>query len=103
MQTKIDVSELGGREGTKPLPVGMVVMTQFKKGASWRPRKLTPGKGVLDMLSHTVSARRSPERALATLQRVALQADVWKGIRGDATEVAPAILKRLKERNERRG
>ncbi len=100
-QTKITAAELGGQSGTRPLPVGLVLMTQFKNGAHWRPRKLTAGKGVLEMLFNTVSARRSPERALATLQRVAAQADVLKGVRGDARNVAPALLERL-EGNQRR-
>lgn len=94
-QTKITVAELGGRSGTKPLPVGVVLMTQFKRGARWRPRKLTAGRGVLEMLFNTVSARRSPERALATLQRVTDQADVLKGVRGDAGQVVDALLRRL--------
>lgn len=94
-QTKITAAELGGHSGTKPLPVGLVLMTQFKNGARWRPRKLTPGKGVLEMLFNTVSARRSPEKALATLQRVTAQAEVLKGVRGSAAEVVPAVLKRV--------
>ena len=94
-QTKITVAELGGHSGTKPLPVGLVLMTQFKSGARWRPRKLTPGRGVLELLFNTVSARRSPERALATLQRVTAQAEVLKGVRGNATEVVDALLRRV--------
>ncbi|MGH9873222.1 MAG: hypothetical protein ACRD9S_12270 [Pyrinomonadaceae bacterium] len=94
-QTKITAAELGGQSGTKPLPVRLVLMTQFKSGARWRPRKLTAGRGVLEMLFNTVSARRSPERALATLQRVTAQADVLKGVRGNATEVVDALLRRV--------
>jgi hypothetical protein len=97
-QTKITAAELGGHSGKKPLPVGLVLMTQFKSGARWRPRKLSPGKGVLEMLFNTVSARRSPEKALATLQRVTARADVLKGVRGNATQVVPAVLKRVEER-----
>lgn len=100
-QTKITAAELGGHSGTKPLPVRLVLMTQFKDGARWRPRKLTEGRGVLELLFNTVSARRSPERALATLQRVAAQADVLKGVRGNATEVVDAVLKRV-EQNQKR-
>jgi hypothetical protein len=94
-QTKITVAELGGHSGTKPLPVGLVLMTQFKSGARWRPRKLTAGNGVLEMLFNTVSARRNPQRALATLQRVTSQADVLKGVRGDARKLVPAVLERV--------
>lgn len=94
-QSKIEAIDLGGDSGTKPLSVGLVLMTQFKEGAHWRPRKLTPGKAVLEMLFNTVSARRHPERAMSTLQRVTAEADVWKGVRGQAMEVVPAILKRM--------
>ena len=94
-QSKIAVSDLGGRPGTKPLNVGLVLMTQYKDGAQWRPRKLTAGKAVLEMLFNTVSARRDPERALATLERVTATADVWKGVRGHAADVVPAMLERM--------
>jgi hypothetical protein len=94
-QSRVDVGELGGQAGVKPLPVGMVIMTRYKQGAHWRPRKITTGKGVLELLFNTVSARRDPEQALATLQRVAAQASVLKGVRGHASTVVPAILKRM--------
>ena len=94
-QTKISVSELGGRLGTKPLPVGLVLMTRFKSGAFWRPRKLSAGEGVLEMLFNTVSARRDPGKAFATLQRVTAQAEVLKGVRGNASDVVPRVLKRV--------
>jgi molybdopterin/thiamine biosynthesis adenylyltransferase len=101
-QSKVTVSELGGSAGTKPLPVGLVLMTQFKKGARWRPRKLTAGKGVLELLFNTVCARRYPEKALATLKRVAHKADVLKGVRGDATEVVAAMLQKAEQNGRMR-
>ena len=97
-QTKITAAELVGQTGSKPLPVGLVLISRYKSGARWRPQKLTAGKGVLEMLFNTVSARRSPGRALATLQRVAEQADVLKGVRGDAGKVVPALLQRVEGR-----
>jgi hypothetical protein len=101
-QTKISAAELGGQSGTRPLPVRLVLMTQFKSGARWRPRKLTAGRGVLEMLFNTVSARRSPEKALATLQCVASQADVLKGVRGNAAEVVASLLRRVENAGGRR-
>ena len=94
-QTKVTVAELGGLSGTRPLPVGLVLMTHFKSGARWRPRQLTPGKGVLELLFNTVSARRNPERAITTLHRVTSQAAVLKGVRGNAAELVPAMLARV--------
>jgi len=100
-QSRITVNELGGKSGTKPLPVGLVLMTSYKKGATWRPRKLSPGKGVLEMLFNTVSARRSPEKALSTLQHVTGQAEVLKGIRGDTAAIVDALLIRMERIAER--
>jgi hypothetical protein len=96
-QSKVTLAELGGNAGTKPLPVAIVLMTRYKKGAKWRPRRITPGNGVLEMLFNTVSARRNPERALATLQRVTAQAQVLKGVRGDAKQMAEVLLKKVEQ------
>ncbi len=101
IQSRITVGQLGGKSGTKPLPVGLVLMTRYKRGAKWQPRKLTPGKGVLELLFNTVSARRSPEKALSTLQHVTKKAEVLKGIRGDATAIVDALLKRMEQIAER--
>jgi hypothetical protein len=100
-QARVTVQELGGRPGKKPLPVGLVLMTGYKRGATWRPRKLSPGNGVLEMLFNTVSARRSPEKALSTLRQVTKQAEVLKGTRGDTTAVVDALLKRMERIAER--
>src|SRR5437868_5284678 len=35
---------LGGRMGAKPLPVGLVAFSEYKAGARWRPRELSPGQ-----------------------------------------------------------
>ena len=94
-QTKVDVEELGGATGTRPLPVALVLMTQFKQGATWRPRKLSPGIGVLELLSNTVSARRSPEKALTTLKQVVATAQIMKGVRGECRDIVKSILKRV--------
>ena len=52
----------------------------------------------LEMLNNTVSARRDPERALAALRHVATHAHILKGVRGDAADVLPAILRRFEQR-----
>ena len=94
-QSKVTVEELGGQSGSRPLPVGLVVMTQFKAGARWRPRKLSPGRGVLELLSNTVSARREPEKALVTLQHVVAGAEIVKGARGECRDIVKSILDRV--------
>ncbi|MGI9167442.1 MAG: hypothetical protein ACR2G5_13875 [Pyrinomonadaceae bacterium] len=94
-QTKIDVAQLGGRPGSKPLPVGLVLVTHFKKGARWRPRNLSSGAGALELLSNTVSARRSPANALDAFHNAVARAQIVKGDRGEAHEIVPFILEKL--------
>ena len=72
---EIHPEALGGTVGVKPLPVGLVVATSYREGARWRPRQLLPGRAVLALLAHTVSARRKPERA----RQVVADAPVIKG------------------------
>ena len=89
---KYAVEELGGRAGRKPIPVGLVVVSAYKAGARWRPRRLSPGQGGLALLAHTVSARRQPETVLATLQQVVSHATVLQGTRGEAKEMVHTVL-----------
>ena len=97
-QAKFDVSSMGGHIGTESLPIGLVLMTKYKTGATWRPKKLTSGKSVLELLNNTVSARRDPEAALSALRHVVTDAEVLKGVRGEAEQTVPAILRRLDRR-----
>ena len=96
-QTKTAVEKLGGQTGTKPISLGLVMVTQFKAGAKWRPRELSPGKAVLELLSHTVSARRHPEKALAALRHAVSEAKAIKGVRGEASELTRSVLARLEK------
>jgi hypothetical protein len=84
--------ELGGLAGVCPLPVGLVVVTEYLAGARWRPRSLSPGQGMLSLLANTVSARRGARAALPVLRRLVAQAAVIKGPRGNADELASRIL-----------
>jgi hypothetical protein len=87
------VEELGGVRGTEPLPVGLVVLTEHRPGASWRPALLTRGQAVLEMLAHTVPARLRPEASLASLERAVARAVVVKGERGEAEDLAAELLR----------
>jgi len=96
-QTEYPVESFGGRRGVKPLPVGLVLVSPYRAGAQWRPQAVSAGQGILELLSHTVSARRQPEKALAVLQRAIIDASVIKGARGEAHQVAGSILERMKD------
>jgi len=92
-QRRSSAHTLGGHSGVKPVPVGLVLVTEYRAGKRWRPRVLSAGQGVLSLLRNTVSARRQPEAALATLMRVVSQAPVLKSFRGEAREVINCLVK----------
>lgn len=96
-QTEYSVEDLGGKAGRKPLPVAIVVISEYKKGAIWRPVELSAGRGALELLAHSISARNQPGVALSTLHKVASRATVLKSKRGEASQVVDSILKRLEK------
>lgn len=89
---KYKVETLGGRAGVRPLPVRMVVVSRYKPGAEWRPRKLSEGEGALELMANTVSARRQPEAMLEAIRRVVSHATVLKSDRGETRQVVDFIL-----------
>jgi hypothetical protein len=91
---RMRAQDFGVATGSKPLPVALVISTRFKEGARWRPRELTRGKAVLELLANTVSARSQPEMALSFLSKALNSATSWKGVRGEAPELVEAILQR---------
>lgn len=88
---------LGGESGTKPLPVGLVIVSRYKPGARWRPSNLSAGEGALALIENTVSIREQPEKAVETLKRAIPGATFLKGVRGEAKEVIDYVLKNFGE------
>lgn len=90
--TRRPVESFGGEAGRKPLPVGLVVLCRYRKGRRFRPKTLSAGQGTLEMVAHTVSARRDPAAALQALRQVAKGASIITSLRGEAEETAVRIL-----------
>jgi hypothetical protein len=91
-QTRRAPSDFGGGAGEGPLPVGAVVVCQYREGARLSLRALSPGQGGLALLANTVPARTQPARALSVLSRVAAKAPVYKGTRGEAAAAVAPLL-----------
>lgn len=90
--TRRRVEELGGVAATEPLPLGMVVMTKFREGASWRPRENSRAQAMMALWERAIVARNRPDFALPILEKAVKSAAVLKGPRGEASEVARALL-----------
>jgi hypothetical protein len=86
------VQEFGGASGVKSVPVGLVALSHFDADARWRPRTLTPGQGVLALLSHAIAARSKPRAVMGTLRCAVREATILKGVRGEASEVAERLM-----------
>jgi hypothetical protein len=89
-QTDYPIEAFTGNKGVKPLAVGLVLLTEYNPTASWRPRSVSPGKAVLALMAHTVTARNRPEATLQTLRHVVSGATVLRGRRGEAVELIKA-------------
>ena len=90
-----DVTSLGGVAAVEPVPLGIVVVTQYRQGAEWQPRELSAGDAVLALMANTVRARAQPERTLQTLSRAVGGALAIQSERDEADAVAPLLLAQL--------
>lgn len=95
-QVEFAVETLGGRYGGEPLPIGMVLLTGFEEGKKnpkiWKPAILSPGRGTMEMLAHTIPIRQRPKFSLEVLNKVAKRAIICKSRRGEAFEFADLLL-----------
>jgi hypothetical protein len=91
-QLKYPIETFGGKVGKKPLPVGLVLVTNYQEGARWKPKRISPGQGLLALLTNTISAQRDPQKAMTTLERVVSQAPTLKSVRGETGEVVEMLL-----------
>ena len=73
---RVPVAALGAETGTTPLPIGLVLVTSYRVGARWRPRRLTAARTLLALMRHTVAARGNPEHSMPILKQAVVRA--WR-------------------------
>ena len=86
------VEVLGCLAGEKPIPIGLIVQTQYQSEAQWSPQKISAGQAVLTLLDNTLVARLRPEFALPILGKAVSGAVILKSQRGEAEETARVLL-----------
>jgi len=95
-QVDFSVEDLGGKAGREPIPVGMVLITGYKAGnknpRKWKPEILSDGRGIMEIISHTIPIRYNPNFSLKVLNKVARRAIICKSQRGEAGEFADLLL-----------
>jgi hypothetical protein len=90
--TDVPIEGLGGDVGSEPIPVGLVVITEFEAGATWNPEKLTLGRGIMEVIPHTISRNFNTVLSLKVLNTALSDAIILKSSRGDALGFAPELL-----------
>ena len=89
---ELTMEDLGGTAGKTPIPVGLVLITEYKAGATWSPKILTTGKGVLEMIPFTLCLRHQPDFSLEVLNKIASNAIIAASLRGTAEKFAKTLL-----------
>jgi hypothetical protein len=95
IQVEHPVESLGGVAGEDPLRIGAIVVTSYKPGAEWQPRRLTPGEGAMALLANAVPARERPKEVMRAISQSAGDAVVIQSDRGEAEAIAPLLLAEL--------
>jgi hypothetical protein len=91
-QKEVDVSSFGGISGTNMVPLGLLLLTKYKKRARWKPEHLTIGQGTLETVPHTIPIRSNPRFSLMVLKTSLRHAIIARSLRGDASGCARKIL-----------
>jgi hypothetical protein len=86
------VAELGGVEARDSAEIGTVIVTRYRRGVDWEPKRMSTGAGALALMANTVPAQERPQESLRVLGRAVAKATVLESDRGEAGPVAAALL-----------
>jgi len=92
---RVPVQTMGVRVGARRLPVGVILLSEYKPGAVFKPSRGTPGEAVLSFIGNCLSPLREPDAMLSLMAGVASGATILKGVRGEADEAVDALLSRI--------
>ncbi len=90
--THVDASHLGWTPCCPPRPIKNTLLTRYRPGASFAPRRLSPGRGALALFGHALSAASTPEQTFRAVVALASRVPVYATDRGEAEVTAAAIL-----------
>jgi hypothetical protein len=97
-QSPLRVEQLKGSVGSCSLPASLVVFAEYVECGQWNPELVSTGMAVLEMLRHSIPVQRTPARVMATLAKMMESAIAFRSERGEAGDVARALLATMEER-----
>jgi hypothetical protein len=92
---RVPASAFGAVSGTTPLPIGLVLVTSYRPGGDWRPRRLTPAPTLNALMLHTVAARGTPKHSMPILKQAVSNGIAFAGQRGEASQLVSAIVSQV--------
>ena len=92
---RVPVASLGAEIGTTPLPVGLILVTSYRAGARWRPRRVTAAPALLSLMRHTIAARGNPAHSMPILKAAVSGSMTFAGRRGEARPLVTAVLRHI--------
>ncbi len=91
------VEELGGIRFERDLSASIILLTCFDENSNWKPQQISRGSGMLKLLEHTLSIRKSPTLALKTLDEATKNAVFFESNRGEASDTVGEVLEWLEK------
>ena len=91
----VPVAASSAGTGTIPLPIGLVLVTSYRAGARWRPRRLTAAPTLLALMRNTIAARGNPEHSMPILKQAVSGCIAFAGLRGEAGPLVSAVLEHV--------
>ena len=74
----------------------MVLIARYQSGKKiprrWKPKRLTQGEAIMEIIPHTLPIRNKPKFVLEVLNKLTDRAIIVRTIRGEAAEFAETLL-----------
>jgi hypothetical protein len=91
---RLDPEDLGAQLA-EPATATLVLFTQYARGASWLPKRVSHGQAVLRMLQNTPGARKRPRLAIEVLGHALKNAEIHVGFRGEKADTVERVINYL--------
>ncbi|MBL0239354.1 MAG: hypothetical protein IPQ00_02085 [Chloracidobacterium sp.] len=88
----VNVEALGGVPATRSARVGMMFFGKYRSKARWKPIFISPGVGIIELITHTIPMRVNSEFAIKALTNAVRGAKIAKSARGEADISAEKLL-----------
>lgn len=90
--SNVSAATFGAETGSTPLPVRAVIITNYRENARWKPKVLTPGIGLLEIIPFTIPLQANPESSITILRNAVSRAIIAKSSRPEIEFCVAEIL-----------